>query len=302
MAKNMKRENNWRINVVVSYPASPVSGDPVRFGPLTGVALTDEGGGGNAATETTVDFGPRSWLVSVKGLDDAGNSAVADGDAIYFVDEATPLSKKASGYFFGIARGTVSSGATTAITVDHVPMASNLSGVIGASDLTTTMRKGFIPLHLAAAREIGSNDIINTAGDAGVLSKDTTPILERINGATDKKQRIRWASSNNDEIAWDFPYPPDLDDAAAVIVNFIALSGGATDTPVLTVSYFEGIGDANAGGNTAALSAAAAQKTVSIAAGDVGAYPNGASVGLVPGAHTTDTVLLLAAWIEYTRK
>ena len=33
---------------------SPVSGDPVRVGEMTGIALTDEGDGGNGATETTV--------------------------------------------------------------------------------------------------------------------------------------------------------------------------------------------------------------------------------------------------------
>lgn len=304
MAKNMKRENNWRVNVVVSYPASPVSGDPVRFGPLTGVALTDEGGGGNAATETSVDFGPRSWLVSVKGIDDAGNSAVADGDPIYFVDESVPLSKKASGYFFGIARGTVSSGATTAITVDHVPMASNLAGIIGASDLTTTMRTGFIPLNITELRII-AGDVIGNTTEGMLLDGNTAPSLQRVNGATDKALRVIWASSSSVEC--QFPpvaKPPDLDGTALLSVHLMLEKDTNTDTAVtIDIQIFDGVGDTEAGGATAALAAAAlAEYSASIAAADLAEHPGFLNISLVPGAHTTDAIRLYAAWIEYTRK
>jgi len=71
---------------------------------------------------------------------------------------------------------------------------------------------------------------------------------------------------------------------------------------VLTVAYFEGTGDTNAGGNTAALSVTLAEVTVSIAAGDVGAAPNVASITLLPAAHANEAVEVYAAWIEYTRK
>lgn len=46
-----------------------------------------------------------------------------------------------------------------------------------------------IDVPLASLRETSSNDIINTAGDAGVLSKNTTPILEFVNGDTDSAIR-----------------------------------------------------------------------------------------------------------------
>lgn len=177
------------------------------------------------------------------------------------------------------------------------------AGAVTSAKLSTNLRLGYIPLPLTQAREIATNDIVNTAGDAGVLSKDTTPILERVNAATDKQLRLRWAASNSDEIVWSFAYPPDLDDTAAVTVNLLMAMGGSTDTPTVAVSYFEGVGDTNAGGNTAAVTGTSlAQYTVAIAAGDVGAYPKTASVGLVVGAHTTDTALLYAAWITYTRK
>lgn len=291
MATNRAYSNPSHLPLATTDPTTPASGDPVRVGPLTGVALTAKGDGGNAATDTSVDVGLNVYRLSVKGVDDAGNVAVAVGDQLFYVDADTPkLSKKGSGRYFGIALEAVTSGATTTIMVFHAPTAG--PGV----------QRGFIPIPLASFREIASNDTINTAGDAGVLSKNTTPIFERVNAATDKQLRINWAASNSDEIVASFPYPPDLDDAAPVVVHLLMRSGGATDTPTVAVSYFEGVGDTNAGGNTAALSATVADKTVVIAASDVGAYPNYASIGLVVGAHTTDAVFLYGAWIEYVKK
>ena len=120
MAKNITRYlNEWPgVPVACSHPAVPVGGDPVRYGEMTGIALTNEGDGGNAATETTVWFGSGEVSVSVKGVDGGGNSAVGLGDKIYYVDADTPvLSKKNTGRFFGFANGTVGSGATATISV-----------------------------------------------------------------------------------------------------------------------------------------------------------------------------------------
>lgn len=120
MAKNITRyevsKPGW--SVVVSHPAVPVSGDPVRVGEMTGIALTNEGDGGNAATETTVLYGGYYATHSVKGVDAGGNSAVALGDKLYYVDADTPpLSKKVAGRFYGFAEGAVTSGATATIEV-----------------------------------------------------------------------------------------------------------------------------------------------------------------------------------------
>lgn len=316
MAKNIVHDPGYNLSVVVSDPATPESGDPIRYGHMTGIALTKEGEGGNGSTETTVNLGPFEAELSVKAVDGSGNSAVAEGDPLWYVDADTPkLSKKATGYFYGIARGAIIAGETATIKVLHIPSpgtGSLASGSIGstqlaanavtAAKLTASLATGFVPLPLSIAREIATNDIPAAAAIGGLLASDTTPILKRLNGATDKKMMVEWAASNSDEIAWDFPYPPDLDDAAAIEVHLLAKMNGATDTPVIAVSYFEGVGDSNAGGNTAALSSTLAELTVSIAHANVSAAPNGASIGIVPGAHTTDKVQLLAAWVEYTRK
>jgi hypothetical protein len=304
-------------SVACSSPAAPVTGDPVRYGYLTGVALTDKGEGGNAATETTVDFGQAIWDLSVKGVDDDGDSAVAVGNAIFYVDADTPkLSKKVSGYFFGIAMEAVGSGLTATIQVLHMPApgagALATSGVtttkiadaaVTAGKLTTTMQKGFIPIPLTTLREVSSNAIQNLAAHGGILASDSTPTLARVNAATDKQLRVGWAASNVDELTAQFVYPPDLDDTAAVEVHILAAMAGATDTPVMAIGYFEGVGDTNAGGNTAAITGTSiAEYSVSVAHGDVGATPKVVSISLTPGTHGTDICYLYGVWIEYTRK
>jgi len=117
MAKNLVFDVG-PLSVVCAHPVLPNSGDPVRYGVFTGVALTDER---TATGETSVDFRERVWDLSVKGINDGGNSAVVVGDAIFYVDADTPvLSKKVSGYLFGFAMEAVNSAATGTIEVMKV--------------------------------------------------------------------------------------------------------------------------------------------------------------------------------------
>lgn len=166
---------------------------------------------------------------------------------------------------------------------------------------------GWIPIPLSAWREVVSNDIAalataGTTGSGGVLATDTTPAYEYINGATDKGHRILWAATNVDKIACSVPLPPDIDDAATMTVHFYAGMGGATDVPTLTVAAFFGVGDSDAGGATAALAATVGERSRTLTAADVLAYPNSLSLEVTPGTHGTDTVVLYATWLRYTRK
>lgn len=114
MAKNQIMNVARQLSVACSHPATPKSGDPVRFGTICGVALTDERADGT----TTVRFNDAVVDVSVKGVNGSGNSAVAPGDQIFYVDADTPvLSKKATGTLFGTALEAVSSGGTDTIRV-----------------------------------------------------------------------------------------------------------------------------------------------------------------------------------------
>lgn len=304
------------LNVACSSPATPASGDPVRFGYLTGVAVTAEGAGGNASTETTVKTDGGVYDLSVAAINDSGNSNVAVGDMIFYVDADTPhLSKKSSGYFFGFALEASAPGDGSAATINvlHVPgpgSGSVASGAITttkiadanvtAAKLTTTLATGYIPLDFFNARIIGTNEI------AAVVGAATDPVLSRNSTSTDKAGRLKWASASVIEV--QFPticYPPDLDDSAAITVNFLArMKAGSVDTPVLTVAAFEAEGDTDCGGNTAALSTTLAKVSVTLAAGNVGAYPKSLAISVKPGTHATasNDVYLYGAWIEYTRK
>lgn len=173
---------------------------------------------------------------------------------------------------------------------------------VTAAKLTATMRTGIVQIPITSLRLIAANAIPNIAANGGDLASDSAPSLARVNGATDKALRVVWAAASVVEVQAQFQLPPDLDDTAPMTVKMMARMAGATDTPTIAVGYFEGVGDADAGGATAALSAAIQTLSRTIASADVGAAPNFASLTLTPGAHGTDALWLYSLWVEYTRK
>ncbi len=178
MATNRIKANGREQSVTCSHPASPSSGEPIRLGQATGVALTDE----RTAGDTTVDFGPAVYDLSVKGIDDDGNSAVVVGDQLFYVDSDIGdgsgfLSKSDSGWFFGFALEAVDSAATTTVEVLCLPSpgpgtADILPGTIGTSELASgalaatvtgraIMADGYFDLATALAK-FGADSIDNT--------------------------------------------------------------------------------------------------------------------------------------------
>jgi len=110
VATNKKFSGNTR-----SWPVTASSGDPVVRGQVPAVALTD--------TDTDTGFASVDmagvYLLTVKGIDTSGNSAVADGDQLYFTPGDTPkINKKNTGVPFGTAYGTVGAGSTATIQVE----------------------------------------------------------------------------------------------------------------------------------------------------------------------------------------
>jgi len=303
MANNEVFDGEMKLAVVASAPASPTSGSPCRYGNMTGVALTDKRTADNL---TPIDFGYTTWALSVKGINDSGNSAVAVGDSLYFVDADTPnISKKASGYFFGIALQTVGSGSTATINVMHYAQAGIVpAGSITKALLTATLGIGIIHLPLGQWRIPATNDIDVKANVGGLVAHDTTPYLERINTTTDKQERLRWAATVVNEIVLaGIISPPDLDNTQPVIFKAYAAMGGATNTPVVAVSCFEGVGGSELGGNTGAITGTTpAIYTVNLTVTAVAGTPKPWAFGLTPAAHGTDALYLMAAWLEYTRK
>jgi len=157
MAKNRIHANAQHISVAVSHPTTPSSGQPVRVGPVVGVAETNERADGT----TTVDFGPAVYSLSVKGVGDSGNVAVAVGDSLYYVDADVGagtgfLSKKDSGRYAGVALGAVDSGATTATSV---LLGHGGGGAVGQPSLPA----GFLQVDLVAGGAAGNLTLTGVA-------------------------------------------------------------------------------------------------------------------------------------------
>ncbi len=154
--------------------------------------------------------------------------------------------------------------------------------------------QAFISVSLATLLETDASNTVAYLGPA------TTPVLDMANGDTDSGLVVTWASSNNDPVIFQVPLPPDLDVSSDVVVHLRAKSGGSTDTPTIAADSYFNEGDTKIEDASAALGAAVAELTITIAAADVPAGAQTLSVELTPGAHTTDTVVLSALWIEYT--
>lgn len=122
MAKNLIFEDFDELNVQVTQPASPVSGDPVLFGDRAGLALTTMDSNGF----TTVQFEGVAEI-PVKGANGATNTAITAGSVLYYKAGATPpVSLDVTGVRYGVAMARptdaaganlVASGATATIRV-----------------------------------------------------------------------------------------------------------------------------------------------------------------------------------------
>ena len=129
-----KRFDELQLSVTPTNPvAGAAVGAPVRVGSIVGVALTSLAGGGNIATQQTVDFGAGVWAMAVH---DTVGGGVAIGDPVFYADGAPgELDNTTTNYFFGYALAIVGVGATTTINVLHAP--SPGSGTLGAGTIGT---------------------------------------------------------------------------------------------------------------------------------------------------------------------
>lgn len=167
-----------------------------------------------------------------------------------------------------------------------------------------TEAKGFVPIDISSGREIATNDIQNLAAAGGILASDSQPDLLRVNAGTDKALRITWAATEVDEVQLPpVPLPPDLDASQDVTVHLLIAKGTNTDAAaVIDVQAFEGVGDTEMGGNTAALDTdALTEYSVTLANADITGHPGFLNLSLIPGAHANDAIYLYAMWLEYTR-
>jgi hypothetical protein len=133
MAGNRVRALARQLYLIIT-DGGVAAGDPCLIGQIPGVAMQAK----DTSNGAVVDMGG-AYNLSVKAINDAGNSAVAVGDAIFYVTGDTPkLSKKASGMLFGWALAIVTTGATATIAVK---LATD-PGSAGAGNLGTNQIPG----------------------------------------------------------------------------------------------------------------------------------------------------------------
>jgi len=187
MAKNIVYQPGYEYPVVVTDPATPNSGDPVRFGSLTGLALLDEGEGGVGVTETMCNFGPFIAEIPVKG--EAG--AISVGDALFYDDGISAVNNDATnGHFYGFAMAAVNNGATTTIKVLHTPSpgagtlgdgtittAKLAAGAVSEAKITAASLTGLIAAVVANANVIGGIPVLHRINIAAGANADTDVIL-----------------------------------------------------------------------------------------------------------------------------
>ena len=187
MATNRIHEDGRNLSVICSHPASPSSGNPVRFGNMTGVASTDERTDG----DTSVDFGPAVYDLSVKAENDSGNNAVVVGDMLFYVDADVGdgtgyLNKKVSGYFFGFAQEAITSGTTSTINVktDPGPGPGTLDIPAGAID-TAELAADAVTGAKIEDDAVNSEHIATGAVDLGHMSVNSVDSDQYVDGSID---------------------------------------------------------------------------------------------------------------------
>lgn len=233
-----------------------------------------------------------AYLATLYGADDGKVDDAASGSAIGVAKEAAT----AAGDVVEMLPFNVLS--TTAATVSVADAGSIITGVTVEAALAEVFThiqsaQKFLPIPLTTVWE-------SDGTNATALTGSTTPVLDMANGDTDSGLVLTWVASNSDAIIFQIPLPPDIDVSADVVVHFRAKSGGATDTPTIASDAYFNEGDTKVEDVSAALGAAYAEKTITIAAADVPAGAQTLTVELTPGAHTTDTIVMSAIWIEYT--
>jgi len=286
------------------------------------VIYADAGEDAIGSTEYAVADG---LPVTIKLLNNPGtfeleavvSSAIARGTLLYAAADGK-VSDASSGSVLGVALEAAVTGKIIEVAADY-RKATTAAGTSLADTGTFTEAatveaalaeiyqdsksvQCFVPIPLASLREASTFNVGNASANGGLLASDTTPILSAINGATDGCQILSWAASNGDQVVFQTPLPPDLDDTADLVVHFRTKSAGTTDAVGFTVDSFFNEGDTKVVDTSATNQTATwAEKIATIAAADVPAGAQTLTIGLTPAAHTTDIMYCSAIWLEYKR-
>lgn len=153
---------------------------------------------------------------------------------------------------------------------------------------------GYRPIELFAARGITTNAILTV-----LLEGSGNPILERVDGATDKMCRVTWAADDVAEVQLPTQWmTPEIDTGQDVELHLFVGKDADADATTIDAQVFNGLGDTEMGAPVTVEGTAIADYTVTLAAATV-APGSPLGISLIPGAHAGDDLHLYAAVLKY---
>lgn len=280
---------------------------------------------GESSIGTTIAQAKAGERVTVMALNDNGTRLVVAADsfavgAVLYGANDGKVSDSASGsaQFQAIQAAGANGDVVEAIVYPYLATAAGSVSIADAGSFTAAATveaalqeiyqnlisvQGFIPISLMSLREVSSMAVGNIAANGGLLASDTTPILQPINGATDGCQEVVWAAGNADPVIFQVPLPPNLDDAADLVLHTRMRSGGTTNAVGFTVDSWFNEGDTKVTDTSETNQTNTwEEKIATIAAADVPAGAQTVTISLTPVTHATDNMQLSAVWLEYKTK
>ena len=261
MATNLKRDG---LTVECTVPSGTVSGGPVVVNGIPGVVLVDR----TTAGKATVDFTPgKHWGLSVNAVDDDGDSAVAEGDELFFTaGDTIKLSKKKSGSFWGRAMAANPGGSTTLI-------AAGSSGTINVRKAGDAGQGSVEAAHVADVTALTDSTGLDETHDDTVAPITAAEEITDNSGGVDPGDHTIAAITEAAEITDSGGGVDPADDIIAEITG--TANGGSADTAPVAAAIAQLAAKANVTRDavTAAKAAlaqlAAKQNTTSTAVGVV---------------------------------
>jgi hypothetical protein len=163
------------------------------------------------------------------------------------------------------------------------------------------VRKG-VPL--INVMKVEGDTIDNLAGHGPLLANDSDPAYQFASSA-DRSPAITWdAGTAETGVVPVFVelYVEGIDEDEDMEIILTGKMGDTNDTPTMGILSWFNEGDTQVADTSAAFSSTSAEVRATIAAADIPAGAKKLTVGLTPGGHEDDTLILQQIEYEYCRK
>lgn len=275
---------------------------------------------GEAAIGVTIDYAETGERVAVKLWSDGGTFLIEAADTfnrlatLYSANDGKCSDSSSGTSILQAADACTAAGDIIECIVN--PPAATTAATISIADTgaftsaeTVEAALAEIYQHIKSAQatiSIPLGSLTQEDGTAITVFSDGDSAVAGFAQLSNKEQVLRWNNhATPGEVGFSVTLPEDLNDAAALVIHWLAAVSGATDTPEITCQAFFGAGDTDCAGTDDEIDGATTvtEYTCTIAHGDVPAGPTQLTVLFNPkdGELGTDDCYIYGVWIEYTR-